>query len=281
MKLSNYAIPYPILGIEGAFNENVLIKKDLNFESTKDNYIFKITLTTDDPTLLQLVNEGKASYACEIDSPKTYFREIYKSKEASFSITIPKVSLVGDDVSLFFSIVVNEDITDYKNDNFNQRFYEGYKFNLSRGHMLAYFGRDTFNADIKYEELNALGSIMEVKVDVNSKFTYYDFGGDFITIFLPQSEYDNFRKSNNHTLSDITHASIVQCALTNALNAFKENATTLWAQTLKVRIQNDKRLEKFTALGDLSNKEIAEMVSIILDNPNKRMFAKLNTLMND
>ena len=44
MKLSNYTIPYPILGIEGAFNENVLIKKDLSFEATKDNYLFKITL---------------------------------------------------------------------------------------------------------------------------------------------------------------------------------------------------------------------------------------------
>ena len=42
MKLSNYTIPYPILGIEGAFNENVLIKKDLSFEATKDNYLFKL-----------------------------------------------------------------------------------------------------------------------------------------------------------------------------------------------------------------------------------------------
>ena len=281
MKLSNYSIPYPILGIAGAFNDNVLIKKELSFESTKDNYIFKITLTTDDPTLLQLIREGKASYACEIDSPKTFFRETYKSKDPSFSITIPKVSLIGNDVSLFYSIVVNEDITDYKNNNFNQRFYEGYKFNLSKGHMLAYFGRDTFNADIKYEELNALGSIMEVKVDVNSKFTYFDFGSDLITIFLPPSEYDSFRKSNNHTLSDITHASIVQCALISALNAYKENANTLWAQTLNVRVQNDKKLEKFCALGDLTSKEITEMVSVILDNPNKRLFAKLNTLMNE
>ena len=281
MKLSNYSIPYPILGIEGAFNENVLLKKELSFESTKENYIFKVNLMTDDPILLQMVSEGKASYACEVDSPKTFFRETYKSKVPSFSVTIPKGSLVGNDVSLFFSIVVNENITDYKNNNFNQKFYEGYKFNLSQGHMLAYFGREIFNADIKYEELNAVGSIMEVKVDVNSKFTYFDFGGDYITIFLPQSEYDNFRKSNNHTLSDITHASIVQCALTSALNVYKENATTLWAQTLNVRVQNDKKLEKFVALGDLSSKEIAEMVSIILDNPNKRMFSKLNTLMND
>ena len=44
MKLSNYSIPYPILGIEGAFNENVLLKKEVSFESTKENYIFKVNL---------------------------------------------------------------------------------------------------------------------------------------------------------------------------------------------------------------------------------------------
>ena len=280
MKLSNFTIPYPILGIDGAFNENVIANKELKFESTKDNYVFKITLNTDEDTILQLIDKKKACYAFEVDCPKTFFRKTYKSPDSSFSVTIPKVSLAGS-VDLFFSIVVTEELIDYKSDNFNQRFYAGYKFNLNTGHLLAYFGQEKFNADIKYNELNAIGSIMEVKVDVNSKFTYFDFGGDFITIFLPQSEFDNFRKTNNHTLSDISHASIVQCALISALNAYKENSNTLWAQTLKVRVQNDKKLEKFTSLGDLTSKEISEMVSIILDNPNRRMFAKLNTLLNE
>lgn len=280
MKLSNFTIPYPILGIEGAFNENVVVNKELKFESTKDNYVFKITLNTNESTILDLIDKKKACYALEVDCPKTFFRETYKSPDSSFSVTIPKVSLAGS-VDLFFSIVVTEELIDYKSDNFNQKFYAGYKFNLNMGHLLPYFGQEKFNADIKYNELNAIGSIMEVKVDVNSKFTYFDFGGDFITIFLPQSEFDNFRKTNNHTLSDISHASIVQCALISALNAYKENSNTLWAQTLKVRVQNDKKLEKFTSLGDLTSKEISEMVSIILDNPNRRMFAKLNTLLNE
>lgn len=280
MKLSNFAIPYPILGIDGAFNESVHVESNLTFESTNEAYTFIVVLSIDDPTILKLIQDRKAKYACEIDCTKTYYRETFLSSESSFEVTIPKVSLVGK-VQIFLSIVVVEDITDYENKNFNQKFYLDYKFNLSKGHMLAYFEERTFNADIKYNELKALGSIMEVKVDTKSKFTYFDFGGDLITIFLPQTEYDNFRKSNNHTLSDITHASIVQCALISALSSYKENSHTLWAQTLSARVHNDQKLGKFAALGDLNNKEIAEMVSIILDNPNQRMFAKLNTLMDE
>lgn len=280
MKLSNYTIPYPILGIEGAFNENVQVNSNLVFESTKDDFIFKIILLTDDKIILDLIEKDVACYACEIDCSKTFFRETYKSKNPAFSIRIPKNSLVGK-AQLFFSIVVVGDLVDYKNENFNQRFYEGYKFNLSKGHMLAYLGQSTFNADIKYNELNALSSIMEVKVDVNTRFTYFDFGGPLITIFLPQSEYDNFKRSNNHTLSDFTHASIVQCALISALSSYKEYANSLWAQTLKIRVMNDKKLDKFTELGNLTNKEIAEMVNIILDNPNRRMFTNLNSFINN
>jgi hypothetical protein len=280
MKLSDFSIPYPILGINGAFNDNVSIESNLDFEMSTTDYTFKVSLKLDEPAIIELIKDRKASYSCEVDCVKTYYRETFMSHESNFAIAIPRTSLVGS-VQFFFSVVVTNEITDYKSDNFNQKFYAGYKFNLTKGHMLAYFGLRTFNANIKYDELNALGSIMEVKVDTNSKFTYYDFGGEKITIFLPQSEYDNFRKSNNHTLSDITHASIVQCALISALSSFKENSNTLWAQTLKIRVQNDKKLEKFTDLGDLTNKEVMEMVSIILDNPNRRMFSRLNSQMNE
>ena len=280
MKISDFAIPYPILGIPGAFNDSVQIEKDLGFESSQNDYIFKITLSIDDETILGFINDKKAAYACEVDCGKSYYRQAFLSHDPSFNISIPKTSLVGN-VQLFFSIVVIEEIENYKNKNFNQRFYENYKFNLSKGHMLAYFGQRQFNADIKYDELKALGSIMEVKADSNTPYTYFDFGGEKITIFLPQSEFDNFIKSNNHTLSDITHASIVQCALVSAISAYKENSNTLWAQTLRIRVQNESKLEKFTALEELTGKEIMELVSVILDNPNRRMFNRLYLQINE
>lgn len=281
MKLSNFAIPYPILGIKGAFNDNVQVRFNLDIEHVKENFVFKVTLSLDDPTILGLIKDKRARYAFEIDCVKTYFRKVFKSLDPSFEVEIPKVSLVGRNIPIFLSVVVEEDITEYQNDNFNKRFYENYKFNLTKGDMLAFFGQVTFNADIKYNELKALGSIMDVKPDANSKFTYFDFSGDLITIFLPQSEYENFRRANNHTYSDITHASIVQCALISALTSYKEYSSTLWAQTLKQRVLTEPKLKKFSDIGELSNKDITEMVSVIMVNPNQRLFEKLNRLMSD
>lgn len=280
MKLSDYAIPYPILGVKGAFDDNVIVKSNLSFESKKDDYIFKVDLETDDSLILELIKDGKAHYSCEVDCTTTYYRKAFLSPDPLFEIIIPKVSLVGR-VPFFFSVVVTEDIDKYKNDNFNQRFYSGYSFNLSKGHMLAYFGRELFDADIKYNELTALDSIMEVKADDKAKYTYFDFSDAKIRIFLPKADYDNFVRSNNHTYSDITHASIVQCALISALTSYKDYSNTVWARTLNIRAQNESSLRKFADLSSLNNKEIMEMVSIILKNPNQRMFSKLNTLASE
>lgn len=280
MKLSKYEIPYPILGIKGAFNENAQVSHEMELRSTQTEYEITLKISIDDPEILELIRNGNALYACEVDCPKTFYRKTFKSQDNGFKVTIPKVSLVGN-VQIFLSVVIEKDIQEYQNSNFNQRFYQGYKFNLSKGHMLAFLGETTFNADIKYNELTSLGSIIDVKPDPNSKFAYFEFNNELILIMLPQSEFDNFRKSNNHFYSDITHASIVQCALISALSSFKDYHDTLWAQTLKVRVQNDSKLSKFSNLDELSNKEIMEMVSIIMVNPNQRMFGKLSKLVED
>ena len=65
------------------------------------------------------------------------------------------------------------------------------------------------------------------------------------------------------------------------MTLYKEYANTVWARTLNIRVQNEPKLKKVTDLGSLNNKEIMEMVSIILKNPNQRMFSKLNTLASE
>lgn len=280
MKLTNYIIPYPVLGLEGAFNEGCEVNVSLEFETTTSLFKFHVNMELNDKTILTLINDGKANFACEIDCSKTFFRRVFNYNKNTFTIEIPRTSLVGD-VNFFFSVVVLENINDYFNSNMNSRYYSGYKFNLQKGCLLAYFGERTFNADIKYDELKAIGSIVEVKEDPNEKYTYFDFSGEKIRIFLPQEEFQNFNRSNNNLLSDITHASIVQCSLISALNAYKEHKHTLWAQTLKVRTKTDNNLKQFENLEDLDGRQVAQLVNLLLDNANKRMFATLDTFRNN
>ena len=280
MKLTKFVMPYPVLGIEGAFEDNCVVNSTMTFETTLTKFVFHIHLQMDDEMIMSLIQDDKASFSCEVDCAKTYYRRVFLPKDKDFVIEIERSSLVGN-VQFFFSVVATKAIEGYKNPNNNQRFYSGYKFNLQKGHLLSYLGERTFNADIKYDELKAIGSIVEVKEDPQEKYTHFDFTGDKIRIFLPSEEFTNFNRMNNNLLADITHASIVQCGLISALYAFKQHQNTLWAKTLVMRVKTDSKLKSFEHLEDLDGLQISQLVDALLENANKRMFATIDTLRNN
>ncbi len=277
MKLTKFVLPYPVLGINGAFDDNCVVDSKMTLETTQENFIFHIILKMDDDIIKHLINEKKASFSCEIDCVKTYYRKVLFSSITEFQVQIPRISLVGR-VQLFFSVVVIQPIEKYKNPNFNQRFYGGYSFDLMKGDLLSFLGDISMNADIKYNELKAIGSLVEVKKDTKTNYTYSEFSGDKIRIFLPIDEFNNFNYSNNKRFADITHASIVQCALISALYQFANHKNTLWAETLLTRIKLDSKLKKFENLEDLDDKQISKLVNILLDNANRRMFSTIKVL---
>ncbi len=280
MKLSNYVLPYPVLGLEGDFNDSIVSEHSMSLDVDVSTYTFNVIFNVADPDIIRLINDGKAVYSCEVDSPRTFFRKSFEFNSNSFSIPIKRTDLLGK-VSFFFSVVTKENIQNYKNSNFEQKYYANYSFNLRKGDLLAYCGEETMNADIKFDELKSLGSLMEVKPDLNKNFTHFDFASDKIRIFLPTDEYNNFRKSNTPVLQDISHASIVQCALISALHSYEKYENTTWAEVLKIRVQNDTALKAFNDLNNLDSAQIAELVSILLENPNKRMFDQLKDIMSN
>ena len=280
MKLTKFVMPYPVLGIDGAFDEQCVANSTMTFETTLTKFVFHIHLQMDDEVIMSLIADDKASFSCEVDCAKAYYREAFLSKEKDFVIEIERTSLVGN-VQFFFSVVATKAIEGYKNPNYNQRFYSGYKFNLQKGHLLSYLGERIFNADIKYDELKAIGSIVEVKEDTVEKFTHFDFTGEKIRIFLPSEEFTNFNRSNNNLLADITHASIVQCGLISALYAFKQHKNTLWAKTLIMRVKTDAKLKQLENLEDLDGLQISQLVDALLENANKRMFATIDNIRNN
>lgn len=279
MKLSEYMIPYPILGLDGAYNEDCIIGCNVTFDTTEENFVFHISFSIENEEIKKLIKEGLAAFACEVDSPKSLFREIYTTKDDNFDIKILRTSLIGK-VSFFFSVIALENIQNYNNTQFNRRYYENSTFNLQKGSLIAFAGEWTFNADIKYEELRALGSIIEVRETEDKDYTYYEFNQNRIRIFLPSEEFANFYKSNNTQLSDFTHASIVQNALISALYEYKNHKNTLWAETLQERVKQDPKLKDFEDLDELDSLKIQQLVNNLLDNAYKRMFGKMKDLNN-
>lgn len=278
MRLTNFIIPYPVLGIEGDFNEDCVVNSSMTLDTTPTHFIFHINLQLDDALILNLIKENKAAFSCEVDCSKTYYNQTFTIKKKCFDIIIERTSLAGK-VQFFFAVIVVSPISDYKNPNFNQRFYSGYKFSLQKGNLLAFLGVAPFNADIKYDELQAIGSIVEVKEDMQHNFTNFDFSGDKIRIFLPSDEFQKFNRTNDSRCADISHASIVQCSLISALYSYKDYADRLWAQTLQVRVKTESELKEFENLAELDSFQISKLVDILLGNANKRMFGSIEKIL--
>lgn len=280
MNLTKYILPYPVLGIEGDFISTDKVDRTLSVQMTQKDYQFTVKYEIQNKTILSLIKKGLAKFCCEVDCVKTYYRKVYESDNNEFSFDIPRTSLVGD-VSFFYSIIAVTTVEDYTNESFNPRYYENYKFNLQKGQLLAYLGQTIFKADIKYEELKAVGSLVEVHKDPSTSFMYFSFSGPKIRINLPEREYNNFYANNNSVTADILHASIVQSALISALHSFGKYSYMQWAETLKIRVKNDKKLQKFSDLENLDSDQICELVNAILDNADKRMFESLSRILSN
>ena len=81
MKLTKFVMPYPVLGIEGAFEEHCVVNSTMTFETTMTKFIFHIHLQMDDEMILTLIGNDKALFSCEVDCAKTFYREVFRTKD--------------------------------------------------------------------------------------------------------------------------------------------------------------------------------------------------------
>ena len=114
------------------------------------------------------------------------------------------------------------------------------------------------------------------------KMPKFDLGGDKINIKLPTTMYNQYKESilGNKQFSTIIHSSLVFNALVTALLYINENEETLWARTLKYRIDNSSELESFrSTLDDQDAEEVVKLAQVLLMNPYKRLFESLPGIM--
>lgn len=185
MKLNNISFPHPVLGIRDdvfpLLGDDCVVIESM---STIDSFVLTITLKQENKTITDLIEKGSAEYTCEIDCQRAYLRESYSSKEPRFEITIPRRKVNGR-VYLNFYVTVKNRIEGYTNEGFNED-YEGYSFDLEPGDILVGFPQSYFDADIKYDKLQAAGSFMVIREDVTITQTRFDIAGDKIKLFSLQ-----------------------------------------------------------------------------------------------
>lgn len=238
MNLNNISLPYPVLGISDDILP-LLPPDTVSVDLTNDasQYKFIITLKFDNADISDLINSGKAEFTCEYECAKTMLRCCSKTDKPTFNIEIDRHSINGR-INFNCFVSVKEPIFNYKNKGFNED-YDDFTFNMEPGDILVAFPQFHYDADIKYDKLQAAGSFMQIRETNQHEEVFFDITGNKIEILLPILLYHLYCNPHIKGSAEVIHSSLVLNALTYALLNIEDHAQTTWAKTIYYRLKNE------------------------------------------
>lgn len=282
MNVNNMTLPYPVMGI----NDDVLPLPSMDnntLTQTDKNYIFEFDAICTNDEISKLIEDGYADFVCEVGCQRTFLRRCYCQVNPHFVIEIPKDSVSGT-IEFELTITVKKPIANYTNKGFHAD-YMGYSFDLEPGDLLGFIASFVYDADIKYDKLQAVGSFMEIN-PAEIETTRIDLGGDKISIVLPMDLYQAYdlHVRQDKKITSVIHASLVFNALVQALYQIDEYSGNLWARTIAYRIKTEERFKPFASEeeeGLLDKDKVFDLAQVLLGDPNRRMFTCLDSLTNN
>lgn len=279
MKYKNVSLPYPVLGIYDdvypLLGDDCIQMSDP--VKTATEYQFGIDLKQGNKDIAQLVNEGKAEYACEVTCRRTFLRRCYKSSTPHFDITLGRTEVNGR-IEFQCFIATCQSIPNYSNDDFNED-YHGFTFDLETGDMLAVFPLAWWNTNVKFDKLYAAGSFMQiVEAGDGIDKTWFNLNDDRILIELPHDLFVQYQRIGN-SFPEVIHSSLVHNALVYALSNLSEyqESGKLWADSLQLRLA-----ELHVLTSELKNDMslVYKAADMLLQDPYKRMLDSLEKIAN-
>lgn len=273
---NNISLPYPVLGI----SDDVfpLLKDDCismadPIKSSYD-YTFGVELKQENKTISQLIESGKAEYACEVTCKDTYLRICKHSSTPNFNIKLSRRDVKGR-INFNCFVAAKKTILGYTNKDFNDD-YKGFSFDLEVGDLLVVFPLAYYNTDIKYDKLFAAGSFMQIEEAADGvDNVWFDLSKSKIMIELPHDLYEQYIKVGNR-FPEVIHSSFVHNALVYALQNLSEyeEKGLLWADSLMARL-NEPELRTY----DLSAiDQVYKVADILLKDPYKRLLNSLEKI---
>lgn len=275
MNLNNITLPYPVLGISDDILPLPSMPEIVSLESETFDHAFSVYLETNNPVIDNLVKNGRAVYACEVECRKTFFRECFTSATPKFEVRFPRKSVAGE-IKLTPTVVAVSGILNYCNPGFHED-YSGYVFNIEPGDLLCVFTQQVIYADIEFDKLKAVSTFISV-VKTDKAISYVDLDKPKIHLYLPQELYSQYRNKISHQqdFNSTMHASLALNAILYGILEISKFPDTKWALTIKYRMKTE---SQFNGL-DVSNPTDAiRIAQILLGDPYYRMFNDINSII--
>lgn len=242
MKLSPRSFPYPVVGnaddvVDAAFQAAISVFND------RVNYYISVNVQCSSSTISKMVKRGDAVYVLHVECGNTLYRSATEFTQDEREFMILGESL-NSTVEVNVVAEAKRDIKKYKVDQAHADYGDS-TYSVSTGDILAVSEGFTFDADINFDTLRSMSSIMQIRerddpADAAMEVVLND---EKITIYLSHLDYENYKFIRAHqVLSASLIPTIVVPALVEALTVLKGDHTdvedTRWCRCLKRRIEH-------------------------------------------
>ena len=201
--MNKFNFPHPVLTsknikdrdfIKTCFDVNVRFRSDIDY------WIFEISNTIDNKTILNLLESNKASIFTTIKSQQTLFNEKYSlAPNDKIEIKINKNAIKAN-VEVFCSIILKQDETIIFND-LNDEFYDSGEFSFKKNEIIGV--SDFFNVKIHppYVKDTPIQTDKFFFIKKGDKdYTWFKIEHTNITIYLPREDHKLWRTIQEDSL---------------------------------------------------------------------------------
>lgn len=242
MKLSHRSFPHPVVGneddvVDAAFQAAISVHND------RVNYYICVKVQCSSSTISKLVKKGDALYVLHVECGNTLYRSATEFTQDEREFMIPGENL-NSTVEVNVVTEAKRDIAKYKVDQAHPD-YGNATFSVSAGDILAVSEGFTFDADINFDMLRSMSSIMQIRErdDPADAPMEVDLSEEKITIYLSRVDFENYKSIRAHpVLSASLIATLVLPALVEALTTLQGEHSdvedTRWCRCLKRRIEH-------------------------------------------
>jgi hypothetical protein len=242
MKLTERAFPHPVVGnsddvLDSAFQATIEPKYD------HESYHISVRVACSSPTICELVNRGQACYVLHVECGNTLYREKFDFNSTEWNVVIPRQNLHSTvDVNVF--VIAQRDIRSYRIENAHPD-YGNMSFSVETGDILAVAEGLSFDADIDFDMLRSVRSIVEVAErtdDQESAPVVIDLNYERIRLVLSKADFATYRVlRTNKVLSQTLIAMLVIPALVEAITVLRGSGSDYeelrWYRCLKKKIE--------------------------------------------
>lgn len=273
MNILDRSFPHPVLS---PFRDDVLPNEfllKLKIQPDADTFYISYQFVHEHPTIQGMTAAGHAAYAIHVECKRNYFRRIFQSNDGHGVISIGAAELVGH-VEVVGLVLSSGAVAEYCPEGMHKD-YEGHRFSLQVGDVLAASQTQSFEAYTDYDPLARISSIMTIRQSgvMDEGPMTVDLQDDKIVVTLSSTDYSRYTDLKaDPALGALLANQVVVPALLEALHEMRD----LPEEDFQMDMQKRWFRSVYKKVADLgvdirtADKSIVEILQLLLKLPLRR-----------